>query len=183
MIFVMPEKQNILLGVTGGIAAYKTVTVASQLTQRNACVKTVMTDSATRLVRPISFQAVTGQPVATGLWQEHAGAGMGHIDLTEWADTIIVAPATADFIAKVVHGLCDDLLSTLLCTGWAKPRLFAPAMNTQMWNNPLVQRHIKTLTEMGIITVGPVSGHLACGTQGMGRMAEPDQIIAAAAAL
>ena len=175
----MLENQNILLGVTGGIAAYKTVTVASQLTQRNACVKTVMTDSATRLVTPLSFQAVTGQPVFTGLWQTQSGSSMGHIDLAQWADKIVIAPATADFIAKVVHGLCDDLLSTLLCTGWEKPRLFAPAMNTQMWNNPVVQHHLKALAEMGIHTVGPTEGRLACGTEGLGRMAEPDQIIAA----
>lgn len=179
----MLKNLNILLGVTGGIAAYKAVGLASQLTTQQAHVKVVMTQNALRLVGPKSFQAITGSPVFTDLWDQNGDHSMEHIALSEWADLVTVAPATANILGKLSQGICDDLLSTLLCACWAKPTLLAPAMNTQMWSNPAVQRNVKTVQEMGFRLIGPESGRLACGTQGPGRMAEPDQILAAIQAL
>jgi phosphopantothenoylcysteine synthetase/decarboxylase len=174
---------NILLGVTGGIAAYKAVDLASKLTTAGANVRTVMTESACQLVGPKSFEAVTGSPVFTSLWSEPGpptqGHQMSHIALADWAQIVVVAPATADIIAKVANGICDDLVSTVLCTCWATPTLFAPAMNTRMWENPATQRNVQTLRATGVRMVGPASGRLACGTEGMGRMAEPQGILAA----
>ncbi len=173
----------ILLGVTGGIAAYKAATLASRLTSEGAIVKTVMTTHATQLVTPKTFQAVTGQPVYTTLWHDTSQSSMEHIDLIDWSDICVVAPATANIIAKTAHGLCDDLLSTLLCVAWEKPRLFAPAMNTRMWQNPVTQKNLAQIKELGIQMSGPNSGRLACGTQGPGRMAEPEEILQAVQAL
>jgi len=170
---------NILLGVTGGIAAYKAVDLASKLTAAGAQVRTIMTDSACRLVTPKSFEAVTGAPVFTSLWTDPQEYQMSHIALADWARLVVVAPATANILAKVAHGLCDDLLSTVLCTCWATPTLFAPAMNTRMWENPATQHNIRTLCGMGVRRmIGPCAGRLACGTEGLGRMAEPQEILA-----
>ncbi len=174
---------HILLGVTGGIAAYKAVDLASRLTAAGAGVRTVMTASACRLVVPKSFEAVTCAPVFTSLWNDPEGYRSTHISLADWAQLVVVAPATADIIGKVAHGICDDLLSTTLCACWATPTLFAPAMNTRMWENPAMQRNVETLRGLGIRLVGPVAGRLACGTEGMGRMAEPGEILAALEAL
>lgn len=179
----MAEKRNILLGVTGGIAAYKVVDLASKLTAAGAAVRTVMTEGACRFVGPKSFEAVTRAPVYTTLWSaadEHSSA---HIALADWADVVVVAPATADIIGKVAHGICDDLLSTTLCVCWAKPTLLAPAMNSRMWASPIVQANVETLTKLGYQMVGPGTGRLACGTEGDGRMAEPSEILAAIEAL
>lgn len=173
----MLTDKHILLGVTGGIAAYKAAALASRLTGLGAIVKTVMTDHATQLVTPKTFQAVTGQPVYTSLWHDASESNMEHIDLVDWADACVVAPATANIIAKTVHGLCDDLLSTLLCVAWERPRLFAPAMNSRMWQNPVTRKNAALLKDMGIRMIGPSSGRLACGTQGPGRMAEPEEIL------
>jgi len=170
---------NVLLGVTGGIAAYKAVDLAGKLTAAGAGVRTVMTESACQLVGPKSFEAVTGAPVFTSLWSDPQGHQMAHISLADWARIVVVAPATADIIAKVAHGICDDLLSTVLCTCWATPTLFAPAMNTRMWENPATQRNVQTLRDMGVRLIGPGAGRLACGTEGLGRMAEPPEILAA----
>jgi phosphopantothenoylcysteine decarboxylase/phosphopantothenate--cysteine ligase len=170
---------NILLGVTGGIAAYKAVDLAGKLTTAGANVRTAMTASACQLVGPKSFEAVTGAPVFTSLWSDPQGHQMSHIALADWAQIVVVAPATADIIAKAANGICDDLLSTVLCTCWATPTLFAPAMNTRMWENPATQRNVQTLRATGVRMVGPASGRLACGTEGMGRMAEPQEILAA----
>lgn len=170
---------NILLGVTGGVAAYKAVDLASKLTAAGARVRTVMTDSACRLVMPKSFEAVTAGPVYTSLWTDPEGRSSAHIALADWARLVVVAPATADIIGKAAHGICDDLLSTTLCVCWATPTLFAPAMNTRMWENPAVQRNIEILRGMGVRTIGPAAGRLACGTEGIGRMAEPHDILAA----
>ena len=175
----MHENKKILLGVSGGISAFKAVGLASQLTARQACVKTVMTQSATHLVGPKSFQAVTGQPVYTSLWDLQERPAMEHMDLAQWADTIVIAPATANIMAKAAHGICDCLLSTLLCACWQGPVLLAPAMNTRMWNNPVTQKNVAALKEIGFKFVGPTEGRLACGEQGIGRMAEPEQIIKA----
>ena len=171
--------RNILLGVTGGIAAYKAVDLASKLTGAGAGVRTVMTESACRLVGPKSFEAVTGSPVFTSLWSDPEGHQMSHIALADWTQIVVIAPATADIIAKVAHGICDDLLSTVLCTCWATPTLLAPAMNTRMWENPATQRNVETLQTRGVRMVGPCAGRLACGTEGLGRMAEPQEILAA----
>jgi phosphopantothenoylcysteine decarboxylase/phosphopantothenate--cysteine ligase len=170
---------NILLGVTGGIAAYKAVDLASKLTAAGAGVRTVMTENACQLVGPKSFEAVTCSAVFTSLWSDPQDHQMAHISLADWAQIVVVAPATADIIAKVANGICDDLLSTVLCTCWATPALFAPAMNTRMWENPATQRNVETLRAMGVRMVGPAAGRLACGTEGLGRMAEPQEILAA----
>ena len=175
----MLKDLNILLGVTGGIAAYKAVDLASKLTAAGAGVRTVMTASACQLVGPKSFEAVTGAPVFTSLWTDPQGHQMSHIALADWAQIVVVAPATANIIAKVANGICDDLLSTVLCTCWAAPTLFAPAMNTRMWENPATQRNVETLRARGVRMVGPCAGRLACGTEGLGRMAEPQEILAA----
>ena len=138
-----------------------------------------MTESACRLVGPKSFEAVTGSAVFTSLWEP--SQEVQHISLAEWADIAVVAPATANTIGKVANGICDDLLSTVLCaaTGLVKSGrvLLAPAMNNNMWDNPAVQRNVKTVKEMGFQLVGPVKGRLACGTEGLGRMAEPQDIL------
>ena len=175
---LMLKDLNILLGVTGGIAAYKVVDLASKLTAGGAHVQTIMTKSACRFVGPKSFETVTGAPVYTSLWSDPEGRKGAHIVLADWADVVIVAPASADILGKMANGICDDLLSTTLCTCWAKRMLFAPAMNTRMWENPAVQRNVATLREMGVQMVGPVSGRLACGDEGVGRMTEPQDILA-----
>jgi phosphopantothenoylcysteine synthetase/decarboxylase len=169
---------HILLGVTGGIAAYKAVDLASKLTGAGAHVRTVMTESACRLAAPKSFEAVSGAPVFTSLWTDPQDHQMSHIALADWAKLVVIAPATANIMAKVACGICDDLLSTVLCTCWATPTLFAPAMNTRMWENPATQRNVETLRAMGARMVGPCAGRLACGTEGLGRMAEPQEILA-----
>ena len=171
---------KILLGVSGGIAAYKAADLASKLTGAGAVVRTIMTDSACKLITPATFEAVTGQPVYTSLWQGPEDFKIGHIQMADWADAVVVAPATANIIAKITSGVCDDLLSTTLCACWNKPVLLAPAMNSNMWANPIVQRNMSILTDqLKFNTIGPESGRLACGTTGIGRMAEPAEILAA----
>jgi len=170
---------HILLGVTGGVAAYKAVDLASKLTAAGANVRTVMTASACQLVGPKSFEAVTNAPVYTSLWSDSEAHRSTHIALADWARIVVVAPATADIIGKAANGICDDLLSTTLCVCWATPTLFAPAMNTRMWENPATQRNVETLRGMGVRMVGPMAGRLACGTEGLGRMAEPQGILQA----
>lgn len=177
------SESKVLLGISGGIAAYKAADLASKLTGGGATVRTIMTEAACRLVGPSTLEAVTGQPVYTSLWSAK-DSRISHIQLVEWADCIVVAPATADIIAKAANGICDDLLSTTLCTCWEKKALLAPAMNTQMWANPIVQKNLGILTEqLNFKTVGPESGRLACGTTGPGRMAEVPAILEAIARL
>jgi len=173
------ENRNILLGVSGGIAAYKAVDLASKLTAAGARVRTVMTENACRFVGAKSFEAVTSSVVFTSLWTPAEAHQSAHISLADWAEIVVVAPATANIIAKAAHGICDDLLSTTLCTTWATRTLFAPAMNTRMWENPAVQRNVEVLRQAGAQIVGPVAGRLACGTEGLGRMTEPAEILAA----
>jgi phosphopantothenoylcysteine decarboxylase/phosphopantothenate--cysteine ligase len=175
----MLKDRNILLGVTGGVAAYKAVDLASKLTAAGAAVRTVMTAGGQEFVRPKSFEAVTCEPVFTTLWstpEEHRSI---HISLADWAQVVVVAPATADIIGKAANGICDDLLSTTLCACWQRPVLLAPAMNDRMWENPAVQRNVAALKEAGWQMIGPASGRLACGTEGLGRMAEPGEILKA----
>jgi phosphopantothenoylcysteine synthetase/decarboxylase len=178
-------KPNILLGVSGGIAAYKAVDLASKLTAAGAKLNTVMTEAACQLVGPKSFEAVTGSAVFTSLWGNGASPfeKPAHIDVVEWADIVVVAPATANIIGKIANGICDDLLSTVLCAAWPAIKsgaaLLAPAMNDKMWKNAAVQRNIKQVRQMGFELIGPVKGRLASGTEGVGRMAEPQDILQA----
>jgi phosphopantothenoylcysteine decarboxylase/phosphopantothenate--cysteine ligase len=175
----MLEKRHILLGVTGGVAAYKAVDLASKLTAAGAAVRTVMTEGARQFVTAKSFEAVTRSAVFTTLWSgpdEHRSV---HIALADWADLVVVAPATANILGKVAHGICDDLLSTTLCACWEGPLLMAPAMNNRMWANPAVAANVETLKSRGVHLVGPAAGRLACGAEGLGRMAEPSEILRA----
>jgi phosphopantothenoylcysteine synthetase/decarboxylase len=177
----MLNNLNILLGVSGGIAAYKAVDLAGKLTVAGAKVNTVMTKNACRLIGEVSFETVTGSAVFTSLWNNPEEYKIGHIALVDWADVIVVAPATANIIGKIANGICDDLLSTILCAAWrliqSEVAFLAPAMNNNMWNNPAVQHNVTTVKEMGFQLIGPVEGRLACGTEGIGRMSEPQDIM------
>ncbi len=179
----MLDNLNILLGVTGGVAAYKAVDLASKLAAAGARVSTVMTEAACRLVGPKSLEAVTQSQVFTTMWAPSQDCRIDHIALADRADIVVVAPATANIIGKIANGICDDLLSTVLCACWplieSKTALLAPAMNNNMWANPAVQNNVKIIKKMGFQLVGPVEGRLACGTEGMGRMAEPQDILKA----
>ncbi|NLH15314.1 MAG: hypothetical protein GX455_01925 [Phycisphaerae bacterium] len=168
---------EVILGVTGGIAAYKAVDLASKLTGEGAVVHCILTDSACKLVVPKSFEAVTGREVFTGLWSAPQEYRIGHVSLADRAQVMVVAPATANLLAKAAIGLCDDLLSTTLCAAWEKPIIIAPAMNDRMWSNPAVQQNVGTLRNRGWRFVGPAAGRLACGREGLGRMAEPAEIL------
>ncbi len=164
--------QKLLVGLTGGIAAYKGADLVRRLMERGYAVDVVMTDAACRFVTPATLQALSGRPVHTDMWDERIANGMAHIDLSRDKAAIVVAPATADFLAKLAHGLCDDLLSTL-CLARECPLIVAPAMNRQMWEHPATQRNIQQLQRDGVVILGPASGDQACGEVGMGRMLEP----------
>jgi len=170
---------NILLCVSGGIAAYKAVALASKLTASGAKVNTIMTENAGRLVGPKSFEAVTGSKVSISLWPSSEQYKISHVNLANWADIVVVAPATANIIGKIAHGICDDLLSTTLCACWQKPVLLAPAMNNNMWTNPAVQRNIERIGDMDFELIGPEQGRLASGVEAIGRMSEPQDILEA----
>ena len=168
--------KRITLGVTGGIAAYKAAELVRQLVKLGATVRVVMTEAATRFVTPVTFQALSGHPVYCDQWDARVANNMAHIELSREADIILVAPASADFLAKLAHGLADDLLSTLALARNC-PLLAAPAMNLQMWSNPATQRNVATLRGDGIALLGPASGEQACGEVGLGRMIEPEEIV------
>lgn len=164
--------RELIVGVTGGIAAYKTAALVSQLVQAGAGVTVVMTRSATKLVGPKTFEALTGRPVATEMF------GLGahpHIELADKAELLCVAPATANLLAKAAWGLADDLLSTLLLA-FHGPMILAPAMNSRMWEKPPVQRNVRMLREDGFTVIDPEEGFLSCRARGPGRMAEPETI-------
>lgn len=169
--------KRILLGLTGGIAAYKAAELARLLIKAGADVRVVMTEAATRFVTPVTMQALTGQTVWTDLWDPRVGDNMAHIELSRDRDLILVAPASADFIAKLANGLADDLLSTL-CIARRCPLMVAPAMNVEMWQNAATQRNAKALRADGVLISGPASGGQACGEMGMGRMTEPADVVA-----
>jgi phosphopantothenoylcysteine decarboxylase/phosphopantothenate--cysteine ligase len=169
---------RIVLGITGGIAAYKAAELTRLLVRERIAIDVVMTSAATKFVAPITFQALSGRPVLTELWNSGAANAMGHIDLSRTADAILVAPASADFIAKLANGLADDLLSSL-CLARTCPLLVAPTMNVQMWNNSATQRNMAQLRADGIEILGPGNGGQACGEVGDGRMIEPEEILAA----
>jgi phosphopantothenoylcysteine decarboxylase/phosphopantothenate--cysteine ligase len=168
--------RHLLLGVTGGVAAFKACELARELQRRGATVQVAMTDAATRFVGPATFQALTGRPVFVDAWDGRVDNGMPHIDLSRGADAILVAPATADFMAKVAHGLADDLLSTLVLARDC-PLLVAPAMNRQMWAAAPTQRSVATLRADGVAILGPGSGEQACGETGDGRMLEAMELV------
>jgi phosphopantothenoylcysteine decarboxylase/phosphopantothenate--cysteine ligase len=167
---------RVLLGVTGGIAAYKSAEIVRRLRERGAEVQVVMTAGACRFVAPLTFQALSGRPVRNDLWDEAAEAAMGHIELARWADRILVAPATADFIGRLAHGLADDLLTTL-CLATGAPVSIAPAMNRLMWANAATRANVELLRTRGIAILGPGEGDQACGESGPGRMLEPDELV------
>lgn len=171
--------KRIVLGVTGGIAAYKSPDIVRRLVERGAEVQVVMTAGAQEFVTPMTFQAVSGREVRSGLWDESAEAAMSHIELARWADLILIAPATADFLAHLAHGLADDLLSTM-CLASGAPIAVAPAMNRLMWSNPATQANVAKLRERGVHVFGPASGSQACGEVGEGRMLEAVDLAAAA---
>jgi phosphopantothenoylcysteine decarboxylase/phosphopantothenate--cysteine ligase len=169
------ENTNIILGITGGIAAYKTPDLVRKLVAKGANVRVVMTESAKEFVSPLALQAVSGNPVSDDLLDKDAEAAMGHIELARWADKLLVAPATANFMAKLTHGLADDLLSTL-CLATPAPICVAPAMNQQMWFADATQANLKLLEQRKIQFLGPAQGEQACGDVGPGRMLEPQDI-------
>ena len=172
----MLKDKNVILGVTGGIAAYKSVDLASRLRKAGANVHVIMTKAAQNFVTPLTFREITGNPVTTTMWGEVTNHNVEHIALANLADLVIVAPATANFIAKCAIGMADDMLTTTLLATKA-PIFFAPAMNSNMYENQLTQKNIDVLIESGWNFIPPESGHLACGTDGVGRMPEPADIL------
>ena len=169
--------KRILLGLTGGVAAYKAADLTRRLVKAGADVRVAMTEAATRFITPVTMQALSGQPVWTDLWDPRVADNMGHIELSRDRDLIVVAPASADFLAKLANGLADDLLSTL-CIARRCPLLVAPAMNVEMWQNAATQRNVARLREDGMVFAGPAAGDQACGEVGLGRMLEPADIAA-----
>jgi len=167
--------KHIILGVTGGIAAYKSAELVRRLVERGAEVQVVMTAAAREFIGPTTFQALSGRPVRDSLWDAAAEAAMGHIELARWADLVLVAPASADFLARLAHGRADDLLATL-CLATAAPIVVAPAMNRLMWANAATQANVATLRGRGVRLLGPASGAQACGEVGEGRMLEPQEL-------
>lgn len=168
--------KRIVLGVTGGIAAYKAAELVRLLIREGASVHVVMSEAATHFVTPVTFQALSGKLVFTDQWDPRVANNMAHIDLSREADVLLVAPASADFLAKLAGGLADDLLTTLVLARDC-PLLVAPAMNRQMWENPATRRNIAVLRGDGVSVIGPACGHQACGETGPGRMLEPEQIV------
>lgn len=168
--------RRVVLGVTGGIAAYKAAEIVRLLRAREVEVQVVMTDGAREFVAPLTFQALSGRPVRTSLWDTAAEAAMGHIELARWADMVVVAPASADFLARLAQGRADDLLATL-CLATTAPVVVAPAMNHRMWLHPATQHNVTVLARRDVQILGPAAGHQACGEEGPGRLAEPADIV------
>lgn len=170
--------KKIVLGLSGGVACYKAAELCRAFTKAGAAVQVVMTEAATHFITAVTMQALSGRPVYTDQWDARVNNNMAHIDVTRDADAIIIAPCSTDFIRKLAHGACDDLLSTM-CV--ARPRhvplLIAPAMNVEMWQNPATQRNVQTLRDDGIVIFGPAAGDQACGEVGLGRMLEPEQLL------
>lgn len=174
--------KHIVVGITGGIAAYKSAELVRQLQKNGATVRVVMTAGAQEFITPLTLQALSGFPVHTALLDEEAEAGMGHIELARWADLILIAPASANFLSRLCHGAGDDLLTTV-CLAARSPIAVAPAMNQAMWHKQSTQDNLQTLGERGVHQIGPGQGDQACGDIGLGRMEEVEQIVAASAAL
>jgi len=170
--------KHIVLGLTGGVACYKAAELLRLLTKAGASVQVVMTHAATHFITPVTMQALSGSPVFTDQWDGRIANNMAHIDLTRQADAVVIAPCSADFLFKLAHGACDDLLSTLCVARPADvPLLVAPAMNVEMWQNPATQRNVAQVAQDGIVLLGPDAGAQACGETGMGRMLEPECLL------
>jgi phosphopantothenoylcysteine decarboxylase/phosphopantothenate--cysteine ligase len=169
------DGKNVVLGVSGGIAAYKAPDLVRRLRERGAEVQVVMTRGAARFITALSLQAVSGRPVRDDLWDEAAEAAMGHIEIARWADLVLVAPASADFIARLAAGLADDLLTTL-CLATEAPIVLGPAMNRAMWSNAATRDNVRLLEARNVSLIGPAEGDQACGETGPGRMTEPETI-------
>ena len=172
-IMEQTQPKRIVLGITGGIAAYKAAELLRLLMKQGIAVQVVMTGAATHFITPTTMQGLSGKPVLTDQWDKSVPNSMAHINLSRAADAIVIAPASADFIAKLAHGLADDLLSTL-CLARNCPLIIAPAMNREMWLNAATQRNIAQLIADGVQVLGPDSGMQACGEEGMGRMLEAE---------
>ncbi|MEG0798165.1 MAG: bifunctional phosphopantothenoylcysteine decarboxylase/phosphopantothenate--cysteine ligase CoaBC [Acidaminococcaceae bacterium] len=172
----MLRGKKIVLGVTGGIAVYKAVDLVSKLRKAGATVRVVMSAAAMEFVTPLTFKEISGNPVATSMWSTKQEFNVEHIALAEWADLLLVAPATANILAKAANGIADDLLSTVLLAAHS-PIIFCPAMNTHMYENPLTQANLQKLGACGFTIMPPASGFLACGTSGLGRLPEPATIV------
>lgn len=168
--------RRVLLGISGGIAAYKAAELTRLLVKAGVDVQVVMTKGAEAFITPLTLQALSGKPVRTGLFDAEAEHAMGHIELARWAELIVIAPASADVMARLTHGMADDLLATL-CLASTAPLMIAPAMNQQMWQHPATQHNAQTLQHRGVRLIGPDSGDQACGETGPGRMLEPQQIL------
>lgn len=173
----MQKNNSLVLGITGGIAAYKAAELVRLFVKADIDVQVVMTEAATKFITPTTMQALSGKPVFVGMWDSSIDNGMPHIELSREADAILIAPASAEFVAKLLHGRADDLLSTL-CLARDCPLLVAPAMNKQMWENPATQRNFAQLETDNISVLGPGSGEQACGETGDGRMLEPEMLLA-----
>jgi len=182
MVMTILFNKRILLGVTGGIAAYKSADLVRRLRERGAQVRVVMSAAACQFITPLTMQALSDNPVHSGLLDHQSEAAMSHIQLARWSDVVLVAPATANFLARLAHGLADDLLSTL-CLAADVPLLVAPAMNHQMWRNQATQANAGTLASRGVRLLGPASGDQACGETGPGRMLEPGELVNAVASV
>lgn len=168
--------KNIVLGITGGIAAFKAASIASSLTKRGAHVKCIMTQHATNFITPLTLREISGNPVAVSMFDDVPEFNVEHIALARWADVFVVAPATANFLGKAANGIADDMLTTTVMATKA-PVLIAPAMNSNMYTNPINQHNIRKLKKFGYLFVEPDSGHLACGIDGVGRLPDPDTIV------
>lgn len=173
----MQKNKSLVLGITGGIAAYKAAELVRLLVKNNINVQVVMTEAATQFITPLTMQALSSNPVFVGMWDSSINNGMPHIELSRNADVILIAPASAEFVAKLLHGRADDLLSTL-CLARNCPLLVAPAMNKQMWENPATQRNFAQLKADNISIFGPGNGEQACGETGDGRMLEAEELLA-----
>lgn len=172
----LPPIKNVILAITGGIAAYKSAFFARSLVKAGFEVRVIMTEGAQAFITPLTFQALTGNEVHTQLLDERAEAGMGHIELAKWADLIVIAPASANTLARLAMGMADDLLATV-CLATTAPVMVAPAMNQQMWEHPAVQLNVQTLTDMDYLMIAPASGEQACGDVGEGRLPEPEVLL------
>lgn len=177
----MQKNKSVVLGITGGIAAYKSAELVRLLVKANIEVQVVMTEAACQFITPVTMQALSGKPVFKNMWDASIPNGMPHIELSRAADAILIAPASADFMAKLAQGRADDLLSTL-CLARDCPLLIAPAMNKQMWENPATQRNVSQLVADDITLFGPASGEQACGETGLGRMLEAEELLHAVTA-
>lgn len=172
------SNKRIVLGLTGGIACYKMAEFVRRATQQGATIDVVLTEAATHFITPVTMQALSGRHVYLDTWDPRVPNNMAHIQLTRGADAVLIAPASTDFLAKLAHGMADDLLSTLCVARGACPLLVAPAMNREMWLNPATQRNVALLRQDGVHFLGPAEGEQACGETGSGRMVEPDEILA-----